>query len=62
MVFITEGFSEVALESWPQWDLNPRPLNSVQNYIYIFDVSKSSYKSTYKSDILQVCYNKIIVI
>ena len=62
MVFITEGFFEVAIESWPQWDLNPRPLNSVQNYIYIFDVSKSAYKSTYKSDILQVCYKKIIVI
>ena len=30
MVFITEGFFEVAIESWPEWDLNPRPLNSVQ--------------------------------
>ena len=30
MVFITEGFFEVAIESWPGWDLNPRPLNSVQ--------------------------------
>ena len=27
---ITEGFFEVAIESWPEWDLNPRPLNSVQ--------------------------------
>ena len=36
MVFTTEGFLEVAIESWPEWDLNPRPLNSVQNiYIYI---------------------------
>ena len=25
MVLTTEGF----LESWPEWDLNPRPLNSV---------------------------------
>ena len=32
MVFTTEGFLEVAIESWPGWDLNPRPLNSV---IYI---------------------------
>ena len=24
------SFLEVAIESWPQWDLNPRPLNSVQ--------------------------------
>ena len=29
MVFVTEGFFEVAIESWPEWDLNPRPLNSV---------------------------------
>ena len=30
MVFITEGFFEVAIESWPEWNLNPRPVNSVQ--------------------------------
>ena len=30
MVFITEGFFEVAIESRPEWDLNPRPLNFVQ--------------------------------
>ena len=30
MVFTTEGFLEVAIESWPEWNLNPRPL-----YIYI---------------------------
>ena len=32
MVFTTEGlgFLEVAIESWLEWDLNPRPLNSVQ--------------------------------
>ena len=29
-VFTTEEFFEVAIESWPEWDLNPRPLNSVQ--------------------------------
>ena len=28
--FITEGLFEVAIESWPEWDLNPRPLNFVQ--------------------------------
>ena len=26
----TEGFFEVAIESWPEWDLNPRPLNSLK--------------------------------
>ena len=30
MVFTTEGLLEVAIESWPEWGLNPRPLNSVQ--------------------------------
>ena len=30
MVLTTEGLLEVAIESWPAWDLNPRPLNSVQ--------------------------------
>ena len=29
MVFSTEGFLEVARKSWPKWDLNPQPLNSV---------------------------------
>ena len=30
MVFTTEGFLEVAIDCWPEWDLNPRPLKSVQ--------------------------------
>ena len=30
MVFTTEGLFEVAIENWPEWDLNPRPLNSDQ--------------------------------
>ena len=30
MVFTTERLFEVAIASWPEWDLNPRPLNSVQ--------------------------------
>ena len=33
MVFITEGFFEVAVESWPEGDLNPQPLRN--KYIYI---------------------------
>ena len=33
MVFTTEGFLEVAIESWPEWDLNPQPLNSVQTLL-----------------------------
>ena len=30
MIITTEGLFEVAIESWRKWDLNPRPLNSVQ--------------------------------
>ena len=30
MLFTTEGLLEVAIESWPDWDLNPQPLNFVQ--------------------------------
>ena len=30
MVFTTEGLLEVAIESWSEWDLNPRRLNSVE--------------------------------
>ena len=30
MVFTTEGSFQVATESWPEWDLNSRPPNSVQ--------------------------------
>ena len=30
MVFTTEGFFEVAIESWPERDFNPQPMNSVQ--------------------------------
>ena len=29
MVATTEGFLEVAIESWPEWDLNPRQLNLI---------------------------------
>ena len=28
--------SEVTIESWPEWDLNPWPMNSVHIYIYIY--------------------------
>ena len=30
MAFITDRFFEVAIESWPEWDLNPEPPNSIQ--------------------------------
>ena len=43
MVFTTEGLFEVAIESWPEWDLNPRPLNSVS--VYQKNISYISYIS-----------------
>ena len=30
-----KDYFEVAIESWPEWDLNPQPLNSIQIYIFI---------------------------
>ena len=30
MVFTSEGLFEVAVESWPEWDLNPQQLNSIE--------------------------------
>ena len=30
MLFTTEGFFEVAIESWPEWDSNPHPLKFIQ--------------------------------
>ena len=33
MVLTTERLFEVAIESWTLWDLNPRPLNSVQTLL-----------------------------
>ena len=37
MVFTTKGFFEVAIESRPEWDLNPRPLTIIYIYIYIYN-------------------------
>ena len=34
MVFTTEGFFEVTIESWPEWDLNPRPTHGHNIYLY----------------------------
>ena len=30
VVFSIEGFFEVAIEKWTEWDLNPQPLNFVE--------------------------------
>ena len=36
MVFTTEGSFEAAIESWPEWDLNPRLLNYVYLHLYLY--------------------------
>ena len=57
---VTEEFLEIAIESWSEWDLNPRPLNSAETlklielsgqniyiryiYIYIYRYMCSSEK------------------
>ena len=40
------GFFEVAIESWPDEDLNPRPLNSVQ-MLWSIEVSGHEFNTTY---------------
>ena len=30
MVFTSGGFFEAAMQSWPEFDVNPGPLNSVE--------------------------------
>ena len=49
MVFTTEEFLEVAIESWPGWDLNPPSLNFVQtlNQILLQRKHKTICKSIY---------------
>ena len=52
MLFTTERFLEVAIESRPEWDLNPRPLgNDIYIYIYIINIY-----------IIYICYIYIIYI
>ena len=33
MIFTTQGFLEVTVQSWLEWDFNPQPLNSVQTLL-----------------------------
>ena len=43
MIFTSEGFFEVVIEGWPEWDLNSRPLNSVQT---LYRLSYQAISST----------------
>ena len=57
MVFTTEGLFEVAIESWPEWDLNPRPLNSVSIY-----QKNISYISAFLIFFIRISFIRIFVI
>ena len=39
MIFTTERFLEEAIEIWPEWNLNPRSLNSVQTLLELSFIS-----------------------
>ena len=45
MVFTTEGLFEVAIESWPEWDLNPRYI-----YLYTYNSHFEGLQQNKKSD------------
>ena len=47
MLFPTEWFLEVAIESWPEWYLNPRPLNSIQTLYPTTHTCMHAYIHTY---------------
>ena len=53
-----EGLFEVAIESWPEWDLNSRPLNSVQT-LYPTELSGHEFNS-YSEPTLYSCSNLIV--
>ena len=36
MIFTTEEFFEVAIESWPEWDLSPQPVIQVAKQQCLF--------------------------
>ena len=54
MIFTTEALFEVAIESWAEWDLNPRPLNSVQ---MLWPTELSGYKNCFLSFIIFLITN-----
>ena len=39
MVFTTEGFVELAIESWPEWDLYIYIYTYIHIYIYIYGLT-----------------------
>ena len=58
MVFTTEGLFEVAIESWPEWDLNPRPMNFVQT---LQPIELSGHEFNSHSEATLYSYSNFIV-
>ena len=54
-LFTTEGFFEVGIESRPEWDLNPRPLNSIQTF-ELTELSGHEFNSHLEHLDLTLCY------
>ena len=48
----TDRFFEVAIESWPEWDLNPRPLYTSNESIELVYKSKHIYVLSWNELIL----------
>ena len=58
MVFTTEGYFEVAIENWPEWDMNLRPLNSVQT---LYPTKLSGHEFNSHSEPALYSYSSLIV-
>ena len=58
MVFTTEEFFKVAIESWREWDLNLRPLNSVQT---LYPIKLSGHEFNSHSEPNLCSYSNFIV-
>ena len=58
MVFITKGFSEVAIDSVAEWELNPGPLDSVQK---LQSTELSGHEFNSQSETTLYSYSNFIV-
>ena len=58
MVFTTKVFFPATIESWPEWDLNPPPLNSVL-MLWLIELSRHEFNP--HSEQTLYCYFNFIV-
>ena len=59
MVFTTEIFLEVAIESWPEWNLNSRPPDFVQTLLNATPISFSFSVRNEESECRNVMKNMV---